>query len=264
MSEFTIEIHPLWQHEKDAATITAFLPKDPKCDCAIVILPGGAYYFRAEHEGKGYAEFFAAKGIPAFVVDYRCRTHPFPTPLLDARRGVQFVRKNANAYRIDPKKIAIMGSSAGGHLAALCSTYQNPLPAPEDDGSDFLPNAQILCYPVINLYDKDITHADSARNFLGEEHADMAKALSPNLIANAQTPPAFLWHTLEDSAVHVKNSLDYLTKLKQCGVKAELHVFPEGHHGLGLSLGDDKVSRHVSVWTELLFRWLVSIDFLKT
>ena len=256
---------PLWASAPEEAKITAYLPNDPIADCAIVILPGGAYYFRAEHEGKGYAEFFAKKGIPSFVVDYRCRTHEFPIPLLDARRGIQFVRHNAKEFGIDPQKIAIMGSSAGGHLAALTATCTQifPISSPDEiDSVSWVPNAQILCYPVIKLLGKGVTHMDSGRNLLGTRHAELGEELSPDLIATESTPQAFIWHTFEDGAVNVLNSLDYARKLKECAVPTELHVFPKGYHGLGLATGGDPVSRHVSVWSELLLNWLQLIGFV--
>ena len=95
MKNYTVEINALWSSLPNGPTITAYIPRNKRRDCAIVILPGGAYYLRAEHEGKGYAEFFAEHGILSFVVDYRCLTDKFPIPLLDARRSVQFVRFNA-------------------------------------------------------------------------------------------------------------------------------------------------------------------------
>ena len=105
MSKYTSIRYPLWNDPDNEASITAYLPNNPTADCAVVILPGGAYYFRAEHEGKGYAEFFAEHGIVSFVVDYRCRTYPFPIPLLDARRGIQFVRHNAKHIGSTLKKL---------------------------------------------------------------------------------------------------------------------------------------------------------------
>ena len=252
MSNYTSIRYPLWNDPDNEASITAYLPNNQTADCAVVILPGGAYYFRAEH------------GIVSFVVDYRCRTYPFPIPLLDARRGIQFVRHNAKTYGINPQKIAIMGSSAGGHLAALTSTCQMEFQKDKDDALaevSFAPNAQILCYPVIKLFGKGITHLDSAKNLLAENYADLAEDLSPDLIATEGTPQAFIWHTFEDSAVNVLNSIDYARKLKECNVPTELHIFPKGYHGLGLSKGSDDVSRHVSIWTTLLLNWLSLIGF---
>jgi len=266
MQHYKTETASLWQSCPDSVQITAYVPTKKRADCAIVILPGGAYYFRAEHEGKGYAEFFAEKGILSFVVDYRCRTHRFPIPLMDARRGIQYVRYHAKKHGIDPQKIAIMGSSAGGHLAALtatcCESYP-PVISDEIDSVSYLPNAQNMCYPVIRLFGTGITHEDSAHNLLGDHCDELAESLSPDLIATEEAPQAFIWHTFEDSAVNVLNSLYYAQALKRCHVPTELHVFPRGYHGLGLAKGEDAVSRHVCIWSDLLLRWLELIGFIS-
>ena len=209
MIHYTTEIHALWHSLPEGPTITAYIPQKKISNCAIVILPGGAYFLRAEHEGKGYAEFFAEHGILSFVVDYRCLNDKFPIPLMDARRGIQFVRYHADQYGIDPQKIAIMGSSAGGHLAALTCTYEKehlPDNTDEIDKIDFRPNAQILCYPVIKLFGKGITHLDSGRNLLGDQYATLAEELSPDLIATEQAPQAFIWHTVRPAYLSGANS----------------------------------------------------------
>ena len=264
MTTYTVESNALWQSAPDGPRITAYIPQNQTHDCAIVILPGGAYYLRAEHEGKGYAEFLAEHGILSFVVDYRCLTDKFPIPLADARRGVQFVRYHAARYGIDANKIAIMGSSAGGHLAALTCTYQQEIPPQfpdEIDGVSFRPDAQILCYPVIKLFGKGITHINSGRNLLGDRYAELAEDLSPDLIATSDVPQTFIWHTFEDEAVNVINSLDYARSLRFCKVPVEMHIFPHGYHGLGLAEGDDKVNRHVAQWNNMLLTWLQYINF---
>ncbi len=264
MENYAIEINTLWNSMPEGPQITAYIPHKKTSNCAIAILPGGAYYFRAEHEGKGYAEFFAKHGIISFVVDYRCLTDKFPIPLLDARRSIQFIRYHSKKYGVDPSKIAIMGSSAGGHLAALTSTYNKEFAIDSPDEIDrvsFSPNAQILCYPVIKLFGKGITHLDSGRNLLGDQYAELAEELSPDLIVTEETPQAFIWHTFEDKAVNVINSLDYARSLRNCGVATELHVFPDGYHGLGLATENNKTGKHVAKWSQLLLEWLVYIGF---
>lgn len=258
---YEVKTYPLWQDIADSPAIHAFIPHNRASDCAIAILPGGAYYFRAEHEGKGYAEFFAKNGILSFVIDYRCYTSKFPIPLLDARRGVQFIRHHAKEFGIKSDKIALMGSSAGGHLAALTATYREELYLQEHqidalDTTSYRPDAQILCYPVIKLFGKGIAHVGSGKNLLGEQYADLAEDLTPDLIATSDTPPAFIWHTFSDEAVNVINSLDYARRLREYKVPTELHIFPEGSHGLGLCKGQDPVSLHNAQWTELLLNWL--------
>ena len=262
-----MEKQNLWKNTpglcEEVPTLTAYIPENKKSDMAIVIFPGGGYGMRAPHEGESYAEFLAQNGYTAFVADYRVSPHKFPLPLLDARRAVRTVRKNAEKYGIDKNKIGVMGSSAGGHLAAITSTYYEPIEfegVDDIDKEDFVPDFQILCYPVITLLGKGIAHFGSGLKLLGEELALMGEELSPHNIATEKTPPAFIWHTFADTSVNVKNSLMYAEKLRDCGVSAEIHIFPEGHHGIGLAQGDDDVSRYVSEWSRLLLRWLEYID----
>lgn len=245
-------------------TLTAYLPEKKTSNGAVVVCPGGGYEMLAEHEGKGYAEFLAENGYTAFVLEYRVAPHKFPLPLLDARRAVRLVRHNAEKYGIDKNKVAIMGSSAGGHLAALTSTYYEPIEfegTDEIDGEDFVPNAQILCYPVIKLLGKGVAHLGSGKNLLGEALPDMGEELSPDLIATARTPKAFIWHTFSDDCVNVINSLDYAKSLKMAGGSVECHIYPEGWHGMGLAKEDDRIAKHLNSWNELLIKWLKFIEF---
>ena len=246
--------------------ITVYVPNAKKTDIAIVILPGGGYSKRSEHEGKGYAEFLNENGITAFVVEYRVSPHRFPLPLLDARRAIQLVRYYAEKYGIDKNKILIMGSSAGGHLAALTSTYFEDITDfeinDEISKENFIPNGQILCYPVINLAGKNgDVHFGSGTNLLGEKYAELSYSLTPANIASEKTPPAFIWHTFEDDVVNVKNSLDYANALKNSNVAVEIHIYPHGGHGLGIPASNSKVKKHVSQWAESLLRWLDYMDF---
>ena len=250
---------------EEVPKLTVYIPDNKKSDAAVVILPGGAYAMRAEHEGKGYAEFLAENGYTAFVCDYRVAPHRFPIPLTDSRRAVRYARYLAEEYGFDKNKIAIMGSSAGGHLAALTSTYYEPILGDEinDDinKEEFIPNAQILCYPVINLGGKpsDI-NVGTGKNLLAEEHAELEWGLTPANIVSEKTPKAFIWHTFADDAVNIKNSLNYAVALKNKGINSECHFYPDGHHGMGLAKEDNKLSKHVSEWTRSLLLWLSYID----
>ena len=244
---------------EEIPTITEYLPENKKSNMAIIIFPGGGYGMRASHEGKDYAEFLSENGYTAFVVDYRVAPHKFPLPLLDARRAVRTVRYHAEKYGIDKNKIAIMGSSAGGHLAALCSTYYEPIDfenVDEIDKEKFIPDYQILCYPVLTFVGNSIAHVASGKNFLGDKFEKMRKELSPNLIVSEKTPPVFIWHTFADREVNVKNSLMYAQSLKNYDIPTEMHIFPDGRHGLGLALKEDVISKYVCKWSKLLLRWL--------
>ena len=259
-----IEKYNLWDNVPGSFDVvpdfTAYIPNEKKSDCAIVIFPGGAYGMLCDYEGGDYAKFFADNGITAFVVNYRVAPNKFPLPLLDARRGVRFVRRNAEMFGINKNKVAVMGSSAGGHLAAMTSTYYKEIDfegMDDIDNEDFIPNAQILCYPVSRLLGKDVAHLGSGGNLLGENHATMGEDLSPDLIASEKTPVAFIWHTSNDQIVDVRNSLYYSASLHQAGVLNECHIFPNGPHGMALSLDDD----HVGQWKGLLLNWLKQIGF---
>lgn len=231
------------------------LPENRSCSAAVVILPGGGYEFLAEHEGRGYADFLSRHGIAAFVCRYRVYPHLFPLPLLDARRAVRYVRSHAEEFGIRKSSVYIMGSSAGGHLAALTSTYRESIPYEDLDETDresALPDGQILCYPVIKLLGKAVAHLGSGQHLLGPDHAQLGEELSPDLIATADTPKAFIWHTFQDGLVSAINSLDYARRLRQMEVSVELHIYPHGHHGLGLA----QDCPHTCGWSKLLLDWI--------
>lgn len=245
----------LYSDPGNKVEITFFEPGNRASDAAIVIFAGGAYSCRAEHEGKGYAEFLQKNGICSFVVDYRVKPDRFPIPLLDARRAVRFVRANAERFGINPDKIAVMGSSAGGHLAAMVSTYGKEIEneiQDDIDKADFRPNAQILCYPVILEPASGVAHEGSYMNLLGEENISFAPQIDPAGNVDKSTPPAFIWHTAADDAVNVINSYAYATELRKNNIPTEMHIFPYGNHGLGLAPADP----HVAQWSTLLLNWL--------
>lgn len=242
---------------EEAERLVYYPAQNKKSRTAVLIFPGGGYEMLADHEGKGYAEFLNENGYDAFVCYYRVSPDRFPAPLLDARRAMRLIRKNAEKFGIAPDRVAVMGSSAGGNLAALLSTFTEPLAGEEEDDLmdvPYLPNAQILCYPVITLADEAIVERGSRGNLFGENF-DGARAVSPEFHVTEKTPPAFLWHTADDDCVPVGNSLLYTSVLRAHGVPVELHVFPHGRHGLGLAKDDPSVG----AWTGLLLSWLKTL-----
>lgn len=237
-------------------------PSKRRSDAAVIIFPGGGYVGRAVHEGEGYARFLSDAGIPAFVVDYRVSPTRFPYPLLDARRAVRYVRKFADKFGVNPEKIAVMGSSAGGHLAAVLSTYKDKI---QGEGADALdevcpmPNLQLLCYPVLDI----LGHSDSFFNLLGREGQNLQRSLTPYLIADKDTPPMFLWHTHEDNVVDVSGSLRYATRLHELGVPTEIHVYMRGIHGLGLANDEKHDCPYVRGWETLMLNFLRELGYLE-
>lgn len=248
----------LWDKE-GATKMHYYAPTEKKTDACVIVFPGGGYANLCDYEGKDYALFLNTLGITAFVVYYSVAPKHFPDPLLDSRRAIRFVRANAEKFGIAADKIAVMGSSAGGHLCALTSTYTAPIDGEGVDAIDdyaFMPNAQILCYPVISS-DERIFHGGSYHNLLTDKY-DERENFDPELLATENTPPAFIWHTAEDKTVPVANACRYLAALASKGVYGELHVFPYGAHGRALSLEDP----HVAQWKALLTNWLVLIGWL--
>ncbi len=252
----------LWQNGEHPTEMHFYEAKDKKSDAAVIIFPGGGYHHRAEHEGKGYAEFLQNAGINSFVVDYRLNPELFPLPLLDARRAVRFIRMNAETFGINPQKIAVMGSSAGGHLAAMEATYKEKIDGEgvdEIDSVDFIPDAQILCYPVILSCENEFSHKGSYTKLLGEENLSFAPKINPAANVSKTTPQAFIWHTSEDGNVNVINSYEYAKALRINNVPAEMHIFPYGKHGLGILRAPD----HVKQWTTLLLNWFKEIGWME-
>lgn len=252
----------LWEDSSIFDTkIEHYQPIIKTSKAAVVVFPGGAYFGLAEHEGRGYAEALNAMGITAFVVKYRVAPFHFPDELSDARRAVRFVRANAEKFGLDKDKILAMGSSAGGHLTALLSTYRDKLSNENYDSTDredYLPNAQILCYPVICSND-EIGHLDSYQNLLGDLYSERDK-FSPELLADEKTPKAFIWHTSSDQGVNVINSYRYAEALAKNKVQCEMHIFPMGYHGLGTAPN----LPYVATWLELFRKWLIYNKFIDT
>lgn len=218
---------------------------------AVLILPGGGYHHLAgNYEGGDLARFFNSHGIAAFVLHYRVAPHRHPAPLEDAAAAMRTLRANAADYRIDPARIAVLGFSAGGHLAATLSNLHHTVSG-EHPHVSARPDAAILCYPVITF--GEYRHDGSLRNLLGSDpDPALRDQLSMENAVTPDTPPTFLWHTVEDPAVPVENALLYAAACRRHNVPFALHIFPKGRHGLGMA--PDLPAR---AWLPL------AIDFLK-
>ncbi len=255
----------LGNDDPDIPSMTVYLPRStPAGMSAVIILPGGGYRALAmNHEGRQVANYLNGAGIAAFVVKYRLgpRYH-HPIEMGDAQRAIRTVRSHAAAWHIDPARIGIMGFSAGGHLAATVSTHFDagqPAAADPVDRADSRPDFAILAYPVISLIEP-WTHQGSKDNLLGENApADLARSLSPDLAVTNQTPPTFIFQTNADTTVPAENAVHYYLALRKAGVPAEMHIFQNGPHGVGLALDDPALGQ----WPALLLDWLRTRGLVK-
>lgn len=256
----------LGNEDANQPALTPYLPEaGARSGAAIVICPGGGYGGLAAHEGRDYALWLNQHGVAAFVLKYRLGSHGYrhPAMLQDAARAVRTVRARAAEWACDPQRIGIMGSSAGGHLAATLLTHCD---AGRPDAADPVervssrPDLGILCYPVITL--GEFTHQGSKRNLLGPDpDPALVEVLSNEKQVTRDTPPCFIWHTWEDTAVPVENALQFAAALRRAGVPFDLHVYQKGGHGLGLAAKPPFTNPHP--WAADCVFWLKARGFVR-
>jgi len=249
---------------EDTPRLTPYLAGGEAARACIVVCPGGGYAGRAGHEGEPIARWLNSVGVSACVLDYRVRPYRHPIPLGDAQRAIRVVRHRAKEWRIDPKRVGILGFSAGGHLAGSATTIfdaGDPQASDPIDRQPCRPDAAILCYPVLTF--GTFRHDGSMRNLLGPEpDPALREQLSLETRVTDRTPPVFLWHTSDDPVVPVENSLLFAMALRAHKVPFALHVFPHGPHGMGLGTGKrGKNVPEVRQWTALAAAWLQSLGF---
>ena len=245
---------------EDIPTLTIFEPQHGTDNgSAVVIFPGGAYRNLAGNlEGRQYADWFTARGFRAFVLSYRLTGNGYvlPIPLLDARRAIQIVRSRARDYFINPNRIVVIGSSAGGHLAALAGTefvQGNPEAEDPTDRVSSRPDYLVLVYPWIGAITADTSHLSYCKIFdLMDQCEALRVAYSPDLFVTKDTPPTFWYHTFNDQTVPLEQGLRFYEALVKADVPAEAHIFPNGAHGSGLGKGDAALDQ----WPGLLETWL--------
>ena len=216
---------------------------------AVVVCPGGGYVCKADHEGGPVAERLNLEGIAGYVLDYRVKPCHHMAPLADAQRAIRVVRAMGYEY------VGILGFSAGANLACTAATHFDAGDPDAEDAVERLscrPDFFVPCYPVVSF--TQFPHLGSVENLLGEAVDDHAQRryFSAELNVNAQTPPAFIWHTANDGAVPVENSLLLAGALSRAGVCFELHVYPDGPHGIGLG-EDNPEARN---WPEECLRFI--------
>ena len=266
---------PLWPQgapgalgagSNDIPTLTPYLPDPAQASgAAMVICPGGAYRNLAPHEGNDYALWLNQHGVTCFVLKYRLGSSGYrhPAMLQDAARAVRLVRANAAEWQLDPKRVGIMGSSAGGHLASTLLTHFDSGQADSADPVErqsSRPDLGILSYPVISM--GQYTHKGSKVNLLGPKPpAKLVRLLSNELQVTSNTPPCFLWTTDEDKTVPMENSLLFASALRKNGVPFALHVYQKGGHGMGLA--DKPPFPHPHPWAGDCLFWLQEQNFLK-
>jgi acetyl esterase/lipase len=255
----------LWDHgapgalgdaPEDRPTLTIFRASGAGGTSAIVAPGGGYRNLSMDKEGRQVASWFNAMGVTAYVLKYRLgpRYH-HPIELGDAERAIRLVRSRAAQLGIAPDRIGMMGFSAGGHLAATAGTHfddGNPSASDPIDRVSSRPDFLILAYPVIS-FDPAIAHRGSEQSLLGDNpDPKLVQDLSAELQVTAKTPPTFLFSTNADTTVPAENSVRFYLALRQAKVPAEMHIFQNGPHGVGLDLGDPALGQ----WPTLLANWL--------
>lgn len=242
----------------DQPRVTVFpAPADKSVKAAVVICPGGGYGGLATgHEGHEIAAWFNERGITALMLEYRLgsKGYQHPAPLLDAQRAIRYARSQAETLSYSPDKIGLLGFSAGGHLASTAGTHfddGDKDAADPIDKQSSRPDFLMLGYPVITMGEK--THGGSKRNLLGATpDPELVELLSNEKQVTAKTPPTFLFHTDEDSAVLPENSVLFYLALRKNKVPAEMHIYEKGKHGVGLAAKDPILSS----WSGRLEDWL--------
>jgi acetyl esterase/lipase len=264
---------PLWakaapgalgDKDADVPTLTPFLPAAAKASgAAVVICPGGGYGGLAiSYEGMDVGSWMAKRGVAGFVLKYRVAPYKHPIPLQDAQRALRTVRARAKEWGVDPARVGILGFSAGGHLASTVATHFDdgkPDAADPIDKMSCRPDFAVLCYPVITLK-PPYAHMGSRYNLLGKDADEkLVESLCNDQQVTDKTPPTFLFHTADDNAVPVENSLLFFEALHKAKVPAELHVYEHGRHGVGLAPNEPALSS----WPDLLETWMKTHGLMK-
>ncbi|MBP3599819.1 MAG: alpha/beta hydrolase [Clostridia bacterium] len=229
----------------------------------MLVCPGGGYHFCSEREGEPIGLHFLPEGYNVFVLTYSVAPNKFPTQLREVAAAMELIYKNAEEWNCDTEKIAIIGFSAGGHLAAHYSTMYNCKEVREVFPESKSVNASILSYPVITA-DFKYAHKGSFINLIGHEPESKEEQdyFSCDCQVDENTPPAFIWHTATDDCVPVKNSFLYAEALTKHKVPVELHIYPFGHHGM--STCDEHTLDNINEVTVHNHLWLTSVkNWLK-
>jgi acetyl esterase/lipase len=252
----------------DIPTLTVFLPENAsQASPAIVICPGGGYQMLAfDHEGINEAKWFQQRGVAAFVLKYRLPVNGYrhPVPMLDAQRAMRLVRSHAADWKINPAKVAVMGFSAGGHLAATVDTHfdaGNPQAADSVDKQGCRPDFAVLVYAVIGMKNVTTEPEKGCRTNLFGPNPDPAlvESLSNETQVTSQMPPTVLVHAVDDESVPIEQSRLMYAVLQKAGVPSALQEYPHGGHGFGLGAKDRNPPPG---WLDKAYDWLKSQGFM--
>lgn len=245
-------------------TLEIFAPAvDRPNGTAVIVCPGGGYRgLSRAREGVQYANWLSHLGITAFVLTNRVGEFGHPAPLQDVLRAVRIVRSRAAEFKINPDRIGVMGSSAGGHLAASAGTlfdHADGKTGAPLDSTHARPDFLILMYPVITLDDPH-AHVGSRELLLGKNpSSELLRLMSVEKQVTAQTPPTLLIHTQQDQAVPIENSILFFQALTRAGVPAEFYAFERGEHGMGMRDGLGTASE----WPDRAEEWLRARGLLQ-
>jgi acetyl esterase/lipase len=266
---------PLWQNGAPGEPATkpqdepVLLLSRPAAEIAtptaVIVIPGGAYAGLAmDHEGGQIADWLNSMGVTAFILKYRLHGtgHQHPIPMLDGQRAIRTVRARAAEWKIDPKRVGIIGFSAGGHLASTLGTHFDAGDSKASDPIDRVssrPDFMVLCYPVISMT-ADFIHRGSRNNLLGPApDKKLVVSLSNETQVTRETPPTFLFHTNEDTGVLPENSIAFYAALRKAGVPAEMHIYEHGPHGVGLA----KTIPGTNTWPDRCREWMQTHGLLS-
>lgn len=246
------------------AEMYVYLPKiGVNTGAAVVICPGGGYMIEAmDHEGYEMAEWLTTQGVAGIVLKYRLPYGHHEIPLEDVQRAMRTVRQKATEWGINPSKIGIAGSSAGGHLASTAGTRfdaGNPEATDPVEKYSCRPDFMLLLYPVIT-FDEEFAHMGSRNNLIGPNAKyDLVERYSNEKQVTAQTPPTFLVLADDDGGVPPRNSVEFYLALKKYKIPAEMHIFRQGGHGFGMN----KKNLPVDQWPNLFAQWMKAQGITK-
>lgn len=258
----------LQRPENGAGYLSCYIPEiGKKCGNrvrpAMLVLPGGGYWYCSEREKECIAFTFLAQSFVSFTLEYSVNPVRYPAQLLEADMAVLYIRENAERFAVDKDHVACIGFSAGGHLAACLATIPDEKEVKAilgDRVNNARPNAAILSYPVIS--GGEFAH-DSSFKAICEENEELRKRLYIENRVDKNTAPAFIWATVNDNAVPSENSLMLAMAYKKAGVPFELHLYESGIHGLSLATEEvNTPNKPVSHWVKTCQKWLQARGFV--